>query len=69
MILKTQQAPRMGSFFRPVYDQIQNEFITSHTNAAKTTDLGRNKEKLKKLHKEELQEIEQLPEFVNSVNP
>lgn len=57
------------NFFRPVYNQIQNEYITRHTNAAKTTDLGRNKEKLIELHKEVVQEIEQLPDFCKECKP
>jgi hypothetical protein len=57
------------NFFRPIYDQIQQELITRHSNAVKLTDLGRNKEKLLELHNEVLQEIEVLSEFCKNCKP
>lgn len=51
------------SFFKPVYDQVHQEFAARHTQAGKATDLGSNREKLTELHQQVLTEIEQLSEF------
>ena len=52
-----------AGFFRPVYDEIQKEYLERHTIAAKESDLGRNSEKLSVLHHMIWAEIEQLAEF------
>jgi hypothetical protein len=57
------------SFFKPVYDQIQNEFIDRSTTAGKATELGDNRDKLNELHSEVLQEIERLDEFCKQCKP
>ena len=51
------------SFFKPIYDEIQNEYSQRITNASKETDLGRNKEKLKLLQEQVLKEIQELSNF------
>lgn len=51
------------SFFKPIYDEIQNEFSERITIAGKETDLGRKKEKLKLLHEQVLNEIQELNDF------
>src|SRR5207237_8698106 len=56
-------------FCKPVYDSIQNEFIQRHTNAAKETDIGRDSTKLIILHKEVLDEIDQLSDFCKACKP
>jgi hypothetical protein len=57
------------SFFKPVYDQIQNEFMDRSTTAGKTTELGDNRDKLNELHTEVVQEIELLEEFCKQCKP
>lgn len=57
------------NFFRPIYDEIQREFTERHTLAGRTTDLGRDREKLKQLHQEVLSEIEQLVDFCKTCKP
>lgn len=51
------------SFFKPIYDEIQNEFSERITIVGKETDLGRNKEKLKLLHEQVVNEIQELDTF------
>lgn len=57
------------NFFRPVFDQIQQEFAVRHTNAAKATDLGRKSEELFGLREEVLQEIVGLNAFCKECKP
>ena len=58
-----------ANFFRPVYDEIQKEYIERHTTAAKETDIGRNSEKLSVLQSIVLAELEQLAEFCKTCKP
>ncbi len=58
-----------ASFFRPLYDKIQQEFTERHTIAGQESDLGRNKEKLNELHQAVLKEIEQLSDFCKLCKP
>jgi len=51
------------TFFKPIYDEIQNEFSERITIAGKETDLGRNKEKLKLLNEQVVTEIQELNTF------
>jgi len=51
------------TFFKPVYEDIQQQFSERRTIALKITDLGRNKEQLMELHTQVLSEIEQLADF------
>lgn len=51
------------SFFKPIYEEIQQEFNERHAIAGKTTDLGRNRAVLYSLQIEVLAEIEQLSDF------
>jgi len=57
------------SFFKPIYDEIQNEFAERSTLAGKETDLGKNREKLNQLHQEVLDEIGQLADFCKTCKP
>ncbi|MES2679281.1 MAG: hypothetical protein V4635_05320 [Bacteroidota bacterium] len=57
------------SFFKPIYDQVQSEFAERHVIAAKTSDLGRNNEKLRELHGDVLKEIEQFSDFCKECKP
>jgi hypothetical protein len=57
------------TFFKPVYDEVQKEFITRHTEAAKETDIGRDSTKLVILHARVLDEIDQLPDFCKTCKP
>ncbi len=57
------------NFFQPIYNEIQQAFTERHTTAGKVTDLGRNQEKLKTLHQEVLDEIEELSEFCKACKP
>lgn len=57
------------SFFKPVYEQIQNEFMDRSTTAGKITELGQNREKLTALHDEVLKEIDLLEEFCKQCKP
>lgn len=51
------------TFFKPIYEEIQNEYSGRLTIAGKETDLGRNKNKLKALHDQVLKEIDELNDF------
>jgi hypothetical protein len=56
-------------FFKPVYEEVQKEFLTRHTNAAKETDIGRDSTKLIVLHAAVMDEIAQLPDFCKACKP
>ena len=51
------------SFFKPIYDEIQNEYSQRITNASKETEIGKKKAKLKLLQDQVLKEIEEMPNF------
>ena len=51
------------SFFKPIYDEIQNEYSQRITNASKETEIGKKKEKLKLLQDQVLKEIQELSNF------
>ena len=51
------------SFFKPIYDEIQNEYSQRITNASKETEIGKKKEKLKLLKEHVLKEIDELSNF------
>lgn len=51
------------SFFKPIYDEIQNEYSQRITNASKETEIGKKKEKLKLLQDQVLKEIQEMPNF------
>jgi hypothetical protein len=57
------------SFFKPVYDVIQKEFIERHALAGKQTEYGKKKEKLNELHQEVLTQIEGLSDFCKMCKP
>lgn len=56
-------------FFRPIYDEIQNELVERHTLAGRTTDLGRDRQKLEQLHQEVLKEIAGLSDYCKTCKP
>ncbi|MEX2232991.1 MAG: hypothetical protein WD824_12575 [Cyclobacteriaceae bacterium] len=58
-----------ASFFRPIFDELQKEYVDRHGNAAKETDIGRNEAKLAELHFEVLGEIDELVEFCKTCKP
>lgn len=57
------------SFFKPIYEDIQNEFSQRHSAAGKETDLGRNCNKLIALHEEVKKEIMELADFCKNCKP
>lgn len=57
------------SFFKPLYDEIQKEFVDRNATASTETDLGHDKEKLKKLHEAVLVEIAELSDFCKTCKP
>ncbi len=57
------------SFFRPLNDEIQNEFTKRHTLASQVSNLGKDSKKLRELHQEVLKEIEQLADFCKKCKP
>jgi hypothetical protein len=57
------------SFFKPLFDENQEELNERHTLAGRESDLGRNKEKLAELHREVLNEIAQLSDFCKDCKP
>lgn len=58
-----------ASFFHPIYDQIQKEFMERQIQTAQLTELGHNKEKLEGLHQEVLREINSLSDFCKTCIP
>lgn len=56
-------------FFRPIYDELQNQFSERLTIASKETDLGRKSEKLNQLHQLVNDEIEMLADFCKECKP
>ncbi len=57
------------NFFKPVYDDIQREFSQRHTQAGKSCDVGRDRERLKELNLEVLKEIQELADFCKTCKP
>lgn len=57
------------SFFQPIYDSLQKEFVERYSKVGKETDIGRDQEKLKVLHEEVLKEIQELPDFCKTCKP
>jgi hypothetical protein len=57
------------NFFKPIYDDVQNEFVNRYSVAADETDLGRNDEKLAALHQQVLKELEAFSEFCKTCKP
>ncbi|MFM7859441.1 MAG: hypothetical protein ACKO96_47830 [Flammeovirgaceae bacterium] len=57
------------NFFKPIYDDVQHEFVNRHSAAAAETDLGRNEEKLAVLHQQVLKELEAFKEFCKTCTP
>jgi len=56
-------------FIQPIYDSIQRDLTERHTVAGRLCDLGRDKEKLRVLHQEVLEEIKQLSDFCKTCKP
>jgi hypothetical protein len=57
------------SFFKPLYDEIEQQYTNRYAMVATETDLGRDKEKLKSLHNEVLIEIAELQDFCKACKP
>ena len=51
------------SFFKPIYDEIQNEYSQKITSASKETEMGKNVDKLEKLQKQVIADIEELATY------
>ncbi len=58
-----------AAFFKPLFDENQDELAERHTIAGRESDIGRNKEILIELHQEVLKEIEQLSDFCKDCKP
>lgn len=56
-------------FFRPVYDEIQKQYIERRNLAVKKSDLGRDKALLAELHQLVLTEIGTLADFCKACKP
>ncbi|HYF69290.1 MAG TPA: hypothetical protein VD884_14195 [Ohtaekwangia sp.] len=57
------------TFFEPIYNNLQQEFVTRHAQAAKETDVGRNQTKLTQLHNEVWEEINALSFYCKTCKP
>lgn len=57
------------TFFRPIYDDIQKEFSERDTNAGKESDIGQKSDRLKILHEQVLNEIQELADFCKTCKP
>ena len=57
------------NFFKPIFDDLEREYVAKHTTDAQLTDLGRNRDKLDELHNEVLKEIQMLNDFCKTCNP
>ena len=57
------------SFFHPIYDRLQKEFVEKHTDAVTLTDIGRDNEKLIELHEDVLRQIKELSQFCKTCKP
>jgi hypothetical protein len=68
-IFEKKKAFSDASFYSPLYDEIRKEYVAARTAAAKSADLGRNREILNELHGEVLKEIQQLADFCKMCNP
>jgi hypothetical protein len=58
-----------ASFFQPIYNDLQKEFVERHAKAAKETDIGRNEARLAEIHFEVLREVDELSEFCKTCRP
>ncbi|MFN8350440.1 MAG: hypothetical protein U0U25_03145 [Flavobacteriales bacterium] len=58
-----------ANFFRPAFDELQQELTTRHTLAANSTDLGRKEAALQELHRAVLDELDRLKDFCRSCKP
>ncbi len=56
-------------FFRPIYDQLQQEFVDRHATAASLTDIGREKALLIELQTQVMVEIKELADFCKTCKP
>lgn len=52
-----------ASFYRPIFDSVQNAFINRYTMAEKKTRMGLDTAKVAALHAEVLQEINTMPDY------
>ena len=57
------------SFFQPVFEQFQKEYLERHVRAGRATDLGHDREKLQELHTEVVNEIATYSEFCKTCKP
>jgi hypothetical protein len=58
-----------ADFFRPAFDELQQELTARHTLAANSTDLGREEAALQELHRAVREEIDRLKDFCRSCKP
>ena len=58
-----------AGFFKPAFDEVQMEYTARHSQAAKDTDIGRDKTKLSVLHEAVRLEIAALPDFCKTCKP
>jgi hypothetical protein len=58
-----------ASFFKPIFDQIQNEYSERRTQAVKDTELGIEAEQLARLHADVLKEIAEYPDYCKTCKP
>jgi hypothetical protein len=57
------------TFFQPIYDGIQKQYVERHDMAVMTTELGRKHDELATLHEEVKKEIAELPDFCKTCKP
>lgn len=56
-------------FFHPIYDEMNRQYNQRHVLASKETNIGEDKEKLKALHLEVMDEINALSDFCKECKP
>jgi hypothetical protein len=57
------------TFFQPIYDDVQKEFVEREAFAGRETDIGREKARLTVLHEAVLEEINELSDFCKTCKP
>jgi hypothetical protein len=58
-----------ATYFQPLYDEVQKEFVERDAFVAKETDMGRDSIRLNVFHEVVLEEINQLSDFCKTCKP
>jgi hypothetical protein len=57
------------TYFQPLYDEVQKEFVERDAFVARETDMGRDSVRLRVFHEVVLEEINQLSDFCKTCKP